>query len=437
MICLMPQCGYLSETSRMIEVWRALHRRGTPVRMALHGGRHEQLITQAGIPYDQVGPRMSAERSLQLVRDSPGLGDVRQSVYTPDELRRYARAEAGYLREIGARAVVTGFTLTTLLSSRLAGIPLVTEHNGSWLPPVWERGLLPVPADPPWPWMSRLPERVARRLVNAAPARASWYCALINEAGAELGVEPVPSTAALTLGDVALLTEAPEVVGLPADAFTSWRPPVRRGPASARYRSGSRLAVAGPIYARLATPLPAEAEAALAAPGPRAYLAMTSTPPDLIRATLRAVLRAAPDLHVLVAGTVHDPARLAPDDVPRERVTVCGVLPSHLVMPWVDVAVTTAGQGSLQTAMAAGTPVVGVPLQPEQDLNIVLLARRGAGIRVPRSAAGTATMTAAVRRALHHPELRTAAAGIQALYRRIDGPAAAAAVIEEVAGVSR
>ena len=36
-------------------------------------------------------------------------------------------------------AVVTGFTLTALLSSRLAGIPVVAEHAGSYLPPVFER----------------------------------------------------------------------------------------------------------------------------------------------------------------------------------------------------------------------------------------------------------------------------------------------------------
>jgi hypothetical protein len=36
-IVVMPHCGYLSETSRMIEIYRALARRGASVRMATHG----------------------------------------------------------------------------------------------------------------------------------------------------------------------------------------------------------------------------------------------------------------------------------------------------------------------------------------------------------------------------------------------------------------
>lgn len=298
------------------------------------------------------------------------MGDVRQSVYTREELRTYALAEAGYLGRIGVRAVVTGFTLTTLLSSRLAGIPLVTEHNGSWLPPLWEHGLLPVPADPPWPWMRHLPVALARRLVDAAPARVSWYCGPLNAVAAELGVEPVPSMTALTLGDVALLTEAPEVVGLPAAAFTSCGPrraavarAPRRRPATGR-GPGSR----SPTDLRqVADPAPGRGPSRAGRAGTSRLPGDDADPggPDLRHATLGAVVGAARGLRVLVAGTVHEPERLL-DGVSRDRVTVCGVLPSHLVMPRVDVAITTAGQGSLQSAMAAGTPVVGCPCNPSR-----------------------------------------------------------------------
>ena len=425
----MPQCGYLSETSRMIELWRALTRRGTPVRMALHGGRHAGLVRAAGIPVDQVGPPMTAERSLQLVRDSPGLGDVRQSIYTPQELIEYALAEAEYLAGSGARAVVTGFTLTTLLSSRLAGVPLITEHNGSWLPPLWEHGLLPAPADPPWPWLRAVPRPVVRRLVNAAPARVGWYCADLNAGAQQLGVEPVPSMAALTLGDVALLTELPAVTGLPATAFTGWRPGRHRG-----YRPGTRLAVAGPIHAHLPIPLPPEVDAFLAGPGPVVYVALTSTPPTLVRRAVAAVLGAGPDVRVLVAGTVHGPADLTPAGSCGDRVLVGGVLPSHLIMPRVRLAVVTAGQGSLQTAMAAGTPAIGIPLQPEQDLNVVLLERLRAAVRVAPSAIGR-RLTAVVRAALADDALAAGARRVRARYQDVDGPDAAAQVIEQVAAL--
>ena len=69
-------------------------------------------------------------------------------MWSDDELRAYATAEEAYFREHGVRVAVTGWLLTALLSTRLAGIPLVTEHAGSFLPPVFERGLLPAPSHP-------------------------------------------------------------------------------------------------------------------------------------------------------------------------------------------------------------------------------------------------------------------------------------------------
>ena len=87
MICLMPMCAYLSETSRMIQIYKALRQRGAAARIATHGGVHEALLRSEGIDYDIVGPRMSAERGHRFVRDNVGIGDPAQSMYSPDEMR--------------------------------------------------------------------------------------------------------------------------------------------------------------------------------------------------------------------------------------------------------------------------------------------------------------------------------------------------------------
>ena len=49
MISVVPHCGYLSETSRMLEIHRALRERGAPVRLATHGGTHQNLLGRAGV----------------------------------------------------------------------------------------------------------------------------------------------------------------------------------------------------------------------------------------------------------------------------------------------------------------------------------------------------------------------------------------------------
>ena len=169
MISVVPHCGYLSETSRMLEIHRALRERGAPVRLATHGGTHQNLLGRAGVDYDLIEPRLTPARCAELVRSGPGLGPPDQSMWTDDELLAHAGAEATYFRDHDVSVVVTGFALTTLLSTRLAGIPLVTEHAGSFVPPLAERGLLPLPTGPSLPPPLRdLPPEVARAGVQRA-----------------------------------------------------------------------------------------------------------------------------------------------------------------------------------------------------------------------------------------------------------------------------
>ena len=72
MICLMPMCAYLSETSRMIQIYKALRARGAEVCMATHGGVHEALIAAEGIAYDIVGPHMDEARGRRFILDNVG-----------------------------------------------------------------------------------------------------------------------------------------------------------------------------------------------------------------------------------------------------------------------------------------------------------------------------------------------------------------------------
>ena len=412
MICLLPHCAYLSQTSRMIEIYRALRDRGVTPRVATYGGTYESVLRAEGIDYDLIGPRMDDERCARFLREQPSSGDVRQSAYSDEELRAYVTAEADYFTRHRITTVVTGFALTATLSSRLAGVRLVTEHSAGWVPPMFEHGLLPPLTRPRW-----LPSPLRRRLANALPSRARFYCAGFNRVAAELGVPGIPSVAALVLGDLTLVTEAPEVLGLPAATIEAWRP--GRG-----YRPETRLKVTGPLFAHLPIPLPEPVERFLDGPGPVVYVAITSSGPELVRETVRALRPLG--ARILVAGTVHDLAGLQ-----DARVLVGGVLPSHLVMPRVDLAVTAAGQGSVQTAMAAGTPLLGIPLQMEQNLNITLIERRGAGRRLPPRDAGTARTTSLAGGLLSDGRFRRAAEEISKTYAEINGPANAATAILE------
>ena len=89
MICLLPNCAYLSETTRMLAIHDALRARGADARIATHGGPHERALQAAGVAYDLLEPRMTDERAAEFVRSGPGM--VPAGPESPLARRRAAR----------------------------------------------------------------------------------------------------------------------------------------------------------------------------------------------------------------------------------------------------------------------------------------------------------------------------------------------------------
>ncbi|MER7457952.1 glycosyltransferase [Micromonospora sp. NPDC126480] len=173
------------------------------------------------------------------------------------------------------------------------------------------------------------------------------------------------------------------------------------------------------------TPVPRAVEDFLQQPGPTIYVAVTSSPPELVRQVVAALRPLG--ARILVAATVHNLADLADD-----QVCVASILPSHKIMPQVALAVTAAGQGSIQTALACGTPLIGIPLQPEQDANIALAEQTGAARRVRLADASGSALTTTARAMLTDAVARAAAQRVQQAFAQVDGAAAAAAAICEL-----
>lgn len=417
MIVLMPNAGFLSECSRMVAIAQALQAQGEAVLLATHGGPYLPVLRDSGLPLQLLQPQMDGPRCEQYIRDLVRIGKPGVRLQPADEVRQGVQAEVDLLRRCGARLVVIGFTLTAYLSARVAGVPLVASHGGSYVPPVFERGLAPVPTRMPIPGTNWLPQAIKRAIVNGGVDRMRGPTAFLNEVAAELGVEPVPTLAALMLGDLTLVTDVPEILGVPEAELQAWRP---RRPAA--YRAGTTLAYVGPLFARLPLPVPERVRQFLQAGGPVAYVVLSSATPALLRAVVQRTRAAG--LRVLVGATVHT---LPSDDDPG--LCVAGLLPNHEVMPQVALAVTMGGQGTVQTAMASGTPLVAMPLHPEQELNVALAARQGMAVALSPHDADSPKLTAAVARVAADPAYAQAAQRTRGLYAGCDGAARSAAEI--------
>jgi MGT family glycosyltransferase len=100
---------------------------------------------------------------------------------------------------------------------------------------------------------------------------------------------------------------------------------------------------------------------------------------------------------------------VAPEEVPAPaNVRVVRAAPHQQVLREASVVVTHAGHGSVLKALAAGVPLVCMPLGRDQKDNTVRVLRLGAGVRVSKGEP-PAGIAAAVRRVLDQPAYGRAA----------------------------
>jgi UDP:flavonoid glycosyltransferase YjiC (YdhE family) len=115
--------------------------------------------------------------------------------------------------------------------------------------------------------------------------------------------------------------------------------------------------------------------------------------------------------------TILDPEELGPA---TDNFYACRFLPAHLVNEMADIAITHGGQGTIQTAVWAGTPVVGIGFQAEQQANIDGIARAGMAVRIPIYAVSPKRLLKAIR-TVKQETYRQNASRMKVLVRKTDG----------------
>jgi len=133
---------------------------------------------------------------------------------------------------------------------------------------------------------------------------------------------------------------------------------------------------------------------------------------------------------LLTVGNDHDPADLGalPASVHVERW-----VPQADVMPHAAAMVGHGGSGSTLMAMAAGVPLAVVPFFADQPKNADRIAELGAGIALPRGAAGIPQLPDAIGALLHDRTYQRRAGLVAADIAELPPVDDAVAVLEEIA----
>ncbi|MCK5674818.1 MAG: hypothetical protein KAH95_15670, partial [Spirochaetales bacterium] len=97
-ICTFPNCSYLSETSRMIAIYKELESRGIHAVMATHGGPYEWLFKEEGIEYELIDPYFTNERARDFVATNTGEKGIGE-FYTVEELTEHVTNEIEFFKK--------------------------------------------------------------------------------------------------------------------------------------------------------------------------------------------------------------------------------------------------------------------------------------------------------------------------------------------------
>lgn len=413
-ICF-PHFYYLSEASRLVEIGKALVALGQEVRFFSHGGPYESVARNAGFEVISVQPTMSPERAehyMAFNRAEVG-NPLRDSFFSYEELKEYVPREAEVLREARADAVLIGWNLPSYLSVELVGIPIVVQQPGPFTAPFFDRRMgVVVPCL--IGWLRYLP---MDWFVNWIIPRLRGWIRPFNQLASELGLPQYKSTLDMMAGDLTLVMDVPEILGISPEELKRYEPRhpkfFHRRP---RYRYG------GPCFARLPGEVPDSLREHFDTSRKKLYCAMgVSGSPEVLRSVIDIVSEL--DLQALVVTTTILGAEVRSTS---DRVMVVPHVPAHLVNPLADVAITHGGAGTVQTAIHAGTPLVGVPMHGEQAGNIALVQRQGAGIMLPKQALRRRQLVTALEKIVTNDSYRENMHRLKKLQDRVDGAANAA-----------
>ena len=121
---------------------------------------------------------------------------------------------------------------------------------------------------------------------------------------------------------------------------------------------------------------------------------------------------------------------LGPSDLATTNghVAVTRWLPHETLLPHADVVVTHAGHGTVMAALAAGVPLVCLPMGRDQHGNAEQIERNGAGVQLDQSA-GAAQLRAAIDTVIADPRY---AANARRLSERVHGLGGAERLADEV-----
>ena len=394
MIIFSPTACNLAEVTRALEIAKPC-RDSFEIVFVSYGGEFENLIEKEGFVIRHLEPALTPEKVEHIYRVDQGrkLGYF----YSAREVEEQVRNEIALFQELKPVAVVTGINFSNSISCRVTQTPLIWLTHSTWMmQSMYNAGLASYVDMIDLPGIRLLPEKLLTLISKKMLSLSNLYTRPYNKVARRYGLKPFKSMESLWEGDYNLLAEPEEFCELEL-------------PPTYHY--------IGPLIGRLDSPIP-EDILNLPKDKPIIYFAMGSSGQPEVIAKIVEGFTGKP---YRVIAPVKSLLRNLDVKVPS-NVIVTDWLPAHKVNPMADISVIHGGIGTVMTACLAGTPVVGVSMQPEQEFNIDCLVRKGFAIRIRKKRFPPEKLSSAIDQLLTDKEAQRKAKEFQKVIQKCDDP---------------
>jgi UDP:flavonoid glycosyltransferase YjiC (YdhE family) len=313
-------------------------------------------------------------------------------MFPAEVLRRYVKEDRELIGNVQPDLVVGDMRLSLSISARLEKVPCAVLMNAYWSPYAKHRSIIPE-----LPLTRVIPPRLLGPLYRATePIAFAMHVAHMNRVRKEFGVAPLPLDLRrmYTDGDYVLYADVPEFVQTEHAPLShhyvgicNWSPP---------------------------TPKPEWWERMCGDPKPKVFVSLGSSGPVRVLPQLLAALGRLPVSVVLSTSGREVPAT-------GSDVYTANLLPFLETAARSALVVSHGGSGGLYPAMAAGTPVLAIPSNADQQLSTAVLEENRAGLGVRVEEASARRLHAALQRILSENSFTKAAKGWSLIFQQHAG----------------
>jgi UDP:flavonoid glycosyltransferase YjiC (YdhE family) len=394
LIIFSPMACNLAETTRTLEIAKAC-RNIFDILFVSYGGEFENLIEKEGFVIRHLQPNLTPEKVEYLYKVDQG--QKFGYFFSIKEVEEQVKNEIALFQELKPIAVVTGFNFSNSISCKVAQIPLIWLTHSTWMmQSLYNAGLASYVDMLDLPGFRLLPEKLLTLISKKFLSLVNLYARPYDKVAQRYGLNPFKSMERIWEGDYNLVAEPEEYCELEL-------------PHSYYY--------IGPLIGRLDSPIP-EDILNMQKDKPIVYFAMGSSGQPKVIAKIVEGFEGKP---YRVIAPVNNLLRNIDVKIPP-NVIVTDWLPAHKVNPMADISVIHGGIGTVMTACLAGTPIVGVSMQAEQEFNIDCLVRKGFAIRIRKNRFTPEKLSNAIDKLLADTEAQIKAKEFQKVIQKWDDP---------------